>query len=112
AHLKASSAIPFLYRPGVKVEGHGMMDGGVADPLPVRWAHEKGAKTIWVIRTVEAHDDGKMPVLERLKPIMRRINQSPRMFEIYHHYQQRYAEAVEFMRSPPEGVNVVQIAPT
>ncbi|WP_249928786.1 DUF6363 domain-containing protein, partial [Pseudoalteromonas sp. S3260] len=89
-----------------------MMDGGVADPLPVRWAHEKGAKTIWVIRTVEAHDDGKMPVLERLKPIMRRINQSPRMFEIYHHYQQRYAEAVEFMRSPPEGVNVVQIAPT
>ena len=112
AHLKASSAIPFLYRPGVKVEGHGMMDGGVADPLPVRWAHEKGARTIWVIRTVEAHDDGKMPVLERLKPIMRRINQSPRMFEIYHHYQQRYAEAVEFMRSPPEGVNVVQIAPT
>ncbi|MEQ3530806.1 patatin family protein [Pseudoalteromonas sp. XMcav11-Q] len=110
-HLKASSAIPFLYRPGVKVAGHGMMDGGVADPLPVRWAHSQGAKTIWVIRTIEAHDDGKMPVLERLKPIMRRVNQSPRMFEMYHHYQSRYADAVNFMNSPPEDVNIIQIAP-
>ncbi|MEI5638677.1 MULTISPECIES: patatin-like phospholipase family protein [unclassified Pseudoalteromonas] len=111
-HLKASSAIPFLYRPAVKVQGHGMMDGGVADPLPVRWAHENGAKDIWVIRTIEAHDDGKMPVLERLKPIMRKVKQSPRMFEMYQHYQTRYADAVEFMNSPPAGVNVIQIAPT
>ncbi|WP_419147968.1 patatin-like phospholipase family protein [Pseudoalteromonas 'SMAR'] len=111
-HLKASSAIPFLYRPAVKVQGHGMMDGGVADPLPVRWAHSKGAKDIWVIRTIEAHDDGKMPVLERLKPIMRKVKQSPRMFEMYQHYQSRYADAVEFMNAPPEGVNVIQIAPT
>ncbi|WP_234399181.1 patatin-like phospholipase family protein [Pseudoalteromonas sp. T1lg75] len=111
-HLKASSAIPFLYRPGVEVKGHGLMDGGVADPIPVRWAHEQGAKTIWVIRTVEAHDDGKMPILERLKPIMSRINQSPRMFAMYHHYQHRYADAVDFMKAPPEGVNIVQIAPT
>ena len=111
-HLKASSAIPFLYRPAVKVQGHGMMDGGVADPLPVRWAHSKGAKDIWVIRTIEAHDDGKMPVLERLKPIMRKVKQSPRMFEMYQHYQSRYADAVEFMNAPPEDVNVIQIAPT
>ncbi|WP_234398822.1 patatin-like phospholipase family protein [Pseudoalteromonas sp. T1lg88] len=111
SHLKASCAIPFLYRPGVEVQGQGLMDGGVADPLPVRWAHEQGAKTIWVIRTVEAHNDGKMPILERLKPIMSRINQSPRMFAMYHHYQRRYAEAVDFINAPPEGVNIVQIAP-
>ncbi len=110
-HLKASSAIPFLYKPGVDIDGDGMMDGGVADPIPVKWAHQRGANTIWVIRTAPQDDDGKMPVLERLKPIMNRINQSPRMFSMYHHYQERYADALAFMNTPPEGVNIIQIAP-
>lgn len=110
-HLKASSAIPFLYRPGVLVSGHGMMDGGVADPIPVRWAHEQGAQAICVIRTVEAHDDGRMPVLERLKPLVERMKQSPRMMEMYERYQGGYAQAVDFMERPPEGVNVLQVAP-
>ncbi|MDN3651845.1 patatin family protein [Thalassotalea ponticola] len=112
AHLKASSAIPFLYRPMVNVDANIMVDGGVADPIPVRWAHQQGATHIWVIRTVEAHIDGKMQVMERLKPIMRRIKQSPRVFDMYHHHQNRYAEAVDFLNAPPVGVNIVQIAPT
>ncbi|WP_371373407.1 patatin family protein [Thalassotalea aquiviva] len=111
-HLKASSAIPFLYRPTVNVAGNFMVDGGVADPIPVRWAHQKGAKNIWVIRTVEAHVDGKISVMDRIEPIIRRINQHPRVFEMYQHHQDRYAEAMDFINMPPEGVNVVQIAPT
>ncbi|WP_109338416.1 patatin-like phospholipase family protein [Saliniradius amylolyticus] len=110
-HLKASSAIPFLYRPGVEVEGLRLMDGGVSDPLPVKWAYEQGAKRILLIRTMEADDDGRMPIMERLKPIMRRVRQSPKMFDMYLHHQRCYAEALDFINNPPEDVEILQIAP-
>lgn len=110
-HLKASSAIPFLYRPGVKIDGRHLIDGGVADPLPVRWAYAQGARRILVIRTMEAHFNGQSPLLERLRPLLRRIRQSPRMYEMYLHYQQRYAEAIEFIRQPPDDLEVLEIAP-
>ncbi|MDF2180102.1 patatin family protein [Aliiglaciecola sp. CAU 1673] len=111
-HLKASSAIPFLYKPGVVLDGHRLIDGGVADPIPVRWAYEQGARDIVVIRTVPPDFDGQSPMLDRLKPILRRVKQSQRMLEMYLLYQERYAQALEFIRHPPEGVRVWEIAPT
>ncbi len=110
-HLKASSAIPFLYRSGVEVSGRRMMDGGVADPLPVKWAYMRGARQIWVIRTVPAGDDGRLPVLDRIGPIIRKVRQSPRVFELYENYQARYAQALEFIGNPPPDVEIRQISP-
>ncbi|BBN81733.1 patatin family protein [Pseudoalteromonas sp. A25] len=111
-HLKASSAIPFLYQGGVNIAGRNYMDGGVADPIPVKWAYEQGAKKILVIRTFEQHHNGHMPLLERLKPLMSRLKQSQKMLDLYHYHQSRYNEALEFMNNPPSDVNVIQIAPT
>ncbi|GAA0373782.1 patatin family protein [Bowmanella denitrificans] len=110
-HLKASSAIPFLYRPGVWLEGRQLVDGGVADPLPVRWAYAQGAKRIVVIRTVAADYSGQVPLLERLKPLLKKVRHSPRMMEMYLHYQRQYADALAFINQPPDGVQVWQIAP-
>lgn len=112
AHLKASSAIPFLYKPGVILNGHRLIDGGVADPIPVRWAYAQGARDIVVIRTVPPDFDGQSPLLDRLKPILRRVRQSQRMLDMYLLYQERYAQALDFIRQPPPGVRVWEIAPS
>ena len=49
--LKASSAMPLLYRDYPKVGGRPMTDGGVADALPVGEAIRRGARRIMVIRS-------------------------------------------------------------
>ncbi|MBD1584883.1 patatin-like phospholipase family protein [Pseudoalteromonas sp. S16_S37] len=110
-HLKASSAIPFLYQGGVNIAGRNYMDGGMADPIPVKWAPQQGAKQILVIRTFEQHHNGHMPILERLKPLMSRIKQSQKMLDLYHYHQARYDEALEFIKNPPKDVRIIQIAP-
>jgi predicted patatin/cPLA2 family phospholipase len=110
-HLKASSAIPFLYQGGVKVGDMTYMDGGVADPLPVQWAYQQGAKKILIVRTFEAHHNGNMPLLDRLKPLMSRLKQSQKMLELYHYHQARYADSLEFINNPPTDVTIMQIAP-
>ncbi|MFT4730081.1 MAG: putative patatin/cPLA2 family phospholipase [Granulosicoccus sp.] len=52
SYLKASSAVPFLYRFGVSFGGRILVDGGVADPLPVQHVYKRGARRIVFIRTV------------------------------------------------------------
>ncbi|WP_105168372.1 patatin-like phospholipase family protein [Pseudoalteromonas sp. T1lg23B] len=110
-HLKASSAIPFLYQGGVNIAGRNYMDGGVADPLPVEWAYKQGARKILVIRTFEQHHNGTMPILDRLKPVISRLKQSKRMLDLYHYHQSRYSQALEFINNPPSDLEIIQIAP-
>ncbi|HEY6460399.1 MAG TPA: patatin family protein, partial [Polyangiaceae bacterium] len=49
--LKASCALPVLYRGVVRVGGDALVDGGISDPLPVREAYRRGARTIVVVRS-------------------------------------------------------------
>jgi predicted acylesterase/phospholipase RssA len=49
--LKASSALPILYRGPVLLRGQRLVDGGVAAPIPVREAYRRGARRILVVRT-------------------------------------------------------------
>ncbi|GAL33635.1 hypothetical protein JCM19240_2331 [Vibrio maritimus] len=47
--LKASCSLPVAYRTPISVEGRKMIDGGVADSIPVVEAYKKGARVITVI---------------------------------------------------------------
>ena len=50
AALLASTALPGIFPP-VTVEGHELMDGGVADNAPLSVAVELGATEVWVLPT-------------------------------------------------------------
>ncbi|MBF3299590.1 patatin-like phospholipase family protein, partial [Leptospira borgpetersenii serovar Ballum] len=50
--VRASSAIPGFYRPGVDIDGVNYLAGGVSDAPPVREAARLGPTTLVVIRTV------------------------------------------------------------
>ena len=109
-YLKASSAIPFLYRGGVPVGREMLVDGGVADPLPVRKAQALGARRILVIRTVPDRDMTSS-WRQRLKAVGLHRAMPTGMAHMLDCHERAYEDAVQFMQQPPEGVEIMQIAP-
>ncbi|KAF0167378.1 MAG: patatin, partial [Caulobacteraceae bacterium] len=51
AALKASCALPWLYRASVRVDDQALIDGGVSDPFGVEEAYRQGARRIVVVRS-------------------------------------------------------------
>lgn len=48
--LRASASVPVVSRT-VRINGRGYLDGGVSDPLPIRWMQKRGYEKIIVIPT-------------------------------------------------------------
>ena len=109
-HMKASSAVPFLYKGGVAVGSEMLVDGGVADPVPVRRAHALGANRIVVIRTVPGNA-ATTCWRQRLKALRLGRAMPIAMSAMLERHEQAYDDAMQFIRQPPAGVEIVQIAP-
>jgi predicted patatin/cPLA2 family phospholipase len=107
--LKASSAMPLLYRAYPEVDGRPMTDGGVADSIPVGEAIRRGARRIMVIRS-RHRDYMKRPGLS--EHVMRwHVRQYPLLQEAMTRRVERYNDVVALIRKPPEGVSIIEICP-
>ena len=67
--MRASASVPLLARP-VELDGHKLLDGGIADPIPVRWMLGQGYDKLVVVLTQPA-DYRKQP--NRYMPLMRKV---------------------------------------
>lgn len=108
--IKASSAIPGLYRNGVDLSGISYLDGGISDAVPVREAARRGAETIVVIRTVPSqltYTPGWVKRLERwlgdsaLQPLVK----------ILQLHEASYHEIQHFIDAPPGQLRIIEIYP-
>jgi predicted patatin/cPLA2 family phospholipase len=107
--LKASSAMPLLYRAYPEVEGQPMTDGGVADSIPVGEAIRLGARRIMVIRS-RHRDYMKRPGLS--EHVMRwHVRHYPSLQRVMMKRVERYNEAVALIRKPPKGISIIEICP-
>ncbi|MBY6187760.1 patatin family protein [Marinobacter hydrocarbonoclasticus] len=107
--MKASSALPLLYRKGVTLNGATYVDGGVADALPVAEAIRRGARQIMVLRSRPAgyrKSDGRFPALQR-----HLLRATPGVTDAMLSRARRYNEALALIRQPPPGVEVVEVCP-
>ncbi|BAJ01701.1 patatin-like phospholipase family protein [Shewanella violacea] len=109
--LKASSALPYLYRKGVKIEGDYHVDGGLSAPLPVEEAYKRGARKIVVIRTMPKEYTAHTPWVNRLKSWICSSNRCPKALDYFVHHEAAYKHSLQFIASPPDDVEVVQIFP-
>jgi len=107
--LKASSALPFLYRGFNTIRGQRVTDGGVADSLPVREAHRRGAKRIVVLRSKPAGFLRKHGLEARAFAFA--FRKYPGLLAAMRSRAAAYNDAVRFIESPPPGTRVVQVAP-
>ncbi|KPM93585.1 phospholipase [Vibrio alginolyticus] len=107
--MKASSALPVLYRNGVSLNGIQYVDGGVSDALPVAEAIKRGAKEIMVLRSQPASYQkprGKFSALTR-----RMLKETPGLIEPMLTREVRYNQTLALINNPPPGIEIIQVCP-
>jgi len=107
--LKGSSSVPVMYRNFVKIYGHSVTDGGVADSIPVQEAYRRGARKIMVIRS-RPSDYVKSSFFEsKILPMI--FSSYPALKKALQMREKRYMESVEFLKNPPADAEIIEIAP-
>lgn len=109
--LKASSALPYLYKKGVAIGDQHYIDGGVALPIPVQEAYHRGAKKIIVLRTAPTDLDTRSPWAHKLKSWVCKTQTCPKVLDIITGHENAYNEAVDFIHKPPQDAQIIEIAP-
>ncbi len=107
--LMASCALPVLYRRDVAVGGVPLVDGGVADPIPVEEAYRRGARRILVVRTRPAaavKDEGMS-----VRAIAWLLRREPALAAAVRATAARYQDSVVFLTHPPADCRILQAAP-
>jgi predicted patatin/cPLA2 family phospholipase len=108
--LKVSSSMPVFYRKTLEVEGQKATDGGIADSIPVQEACLCGATDITVIRSRPA---GYVKKHSQLAAVIFSLyfRKYPQLVGKFKKRAENYNASVEFIRNPPPGVRITEIAP-
>ena len=108
--IRASSAIPGFYRPGVMLEGINYLDGGISDAIPVQEAANRGAQTIVVIRTVPSQMYYTPQWFKRMERWLGESSLQPLMALVQHH-ETSYRAIQQFIEKPPGKLRIFEIYP-
>ena len=109
ALLKASSALPILYRSLPQIAGRPALDGGLVDPIPVAEAVRRGARRIMVLRSRPRSYRKKEGLAHGL--LVWQLRRYPELKKAVVRRVRRYNASLALMRRPPRGVSVVEICP-
>lgn len=107
--LKASSAVPILYRNFVEIQGRQYIDGGIGDPIPVQHAIDEGATDIMVLRSRPA----AYRMNTRKKHVMSRVwlRKYPELVQTIIKRSEKYNKTLQLIRNPPDGITIQEICP-
>ena len=107
--LKASSALPLIYRDFPSVDGEAMTDGGVAQGIPVAEAIRMGATRIMVIRSRHKYYKKKDTLGHKF--IRWKMRHYPALLATLRERVKIHNESIALIRRPPPGVRIVEICP-
>ena len=106
--IKASSAIPLLYRDHARLNGIDYWDGAVADALPVQAAHDRGGDCIVLIRTLPLEFDRKLVTI----PNSLKRGRLHGAATLVASHLNSYRKARAFIEQPPDGVTIIELMPS
>lgn len=109
AIVRASSSLPFMSKP-VEFEGRLLMDGGVADPIPIQKAFEDGVDKPIIVLTKEKGYRKKRNSFARLMPAFYR--RFPGMIKSMENWSLKYNETMEFIEQLEKEGKVLIIQPS
>lgn len=109
AVLKASSALPFLYRGFPRIDGRAMADGGLTDAVPAAEAISRGARRLVVIRS-RTRDYVKGGGLSQVLMAWC-LRGCPALARAVARRAERYNGSVSLLRNPPPSVSVAEVNP-
>jgi predicted patatin/cPLA2 family phospholipase len=107
--IRATGRLPFAAGPAVEVDGRRYVDGGVVDPIPLRWALDTLGSTEITLIT------NKPPGPQRPDPRLV-LELAARRYPAFRAglfaHQDRKQQAYALAAAPPPGVRVQQIHPS
>ena len=107
--IKASTALPLIYRDFPLVNNSPMTDGGVADGIPIAEAIRRGAKRILVVRS-RHYTYAKKDTFWH-KTIRWKLRNHDALVKTLRERIIRFEKAIQIIRQPPPGVSVLEICP-
>jgi predicted patatin/cPLA2 family phospholipase len=107
--LKASTAIPLVYRGFPLLEGRPSVDGGVSDAIPVAAAIERGARRIVVVCSRPCSHVKRDTLGHRY--VRWKLRSNPLLVNAMQQRVARYQRVTSLMSDPPRGVSVIEVRP-
>jgi len=107
--IKASAALPLLYKSFPIINGQPMTDGGVAEGIPVAAAIQKGATRIMVIRARSKNYIKKDSLGHKF--IRWKMKNNTNLLQTMHNRINIHNNAITLIRNPPPGVNIIEVCP-
>ena len=102
-------ALPLVYRHFPSLDGNAMVDGGVADSIPVQRAIDMGATKIMVIRA--RHQSYLKKDTTGHKIIRWHSRKHPQLLKTMRDRIALHKQAINTIRQPPPGIQIIEICP-
>jgi predicted patatin/cPLA2 family phospholipase len=109
ALLRATTALPLLYRGFPEVQGMLCTDGGASDAIPLRKALELGATQVVIIRSRPQSYTKTDTLGHRL--IRWKLGAHTELVRALQARVARHEATLELIRRPPPGVQIVEVCP-
>jgi predicted patatin/cPLA2 family phospholipase len=107
--LRASSAVPVLYRRFVELDGRAFADGGIAAPIPIDEAYRRGARKIVVVRSRPIGFPGPSRLECAVARMMLRSQAG--LATAFRRYRNIYTRSSTFVERPPVDCQILHVAP-
>lgn len=107
--IKASTALPVIYRGFPEIDGRPMTDGGIADGIPVAEAIRLGAKRIMVIRSRHTNYVKRDTLWHKF--IRWKLECYPALAHTMRERVTRFEDVIRLIRHPPHDVKILEICP-
>jgi len=107
--IKASTALPYLYREFPEINNSPMTDGGVAQGIPIAEAIRMGAKRIMVIRSRQKQYLKKDTLGHKF--IRWKMRKYPALIKIMQERVEIHQKSINLLRNPPADVKIVEVCP-
>ena len=105
----AASTVPMLTKGKHLVNGVNYSDGGISDPIPIKWAVENGATDIVLIRTTQHHF--KPSLLRPEYFASKFIRAHDKIKTDVENFQIKIKDSIDYIDTLPPHIKVDQIAP-
>ena len=107
--LEATGTLPIATRGYCEIDGKKYIDGGLANPLPIKRAYEWGYETVVLIRTNPKKTQAQWKIESLYAPYLYKNNN--KLQSLINRNANIYNRSQEYIATPPEDLKIIQIAP-
>ena len=106
--IRASSSMPLVSKV-VEIDGHGYLDGGISDSIPLKFFESIGYDKNIVVTTQP--EDYRKPAISKPKAMKIALKKYPAVFEAMSHRHEMYNEQVDYILQKEAEGEILVIRP-